>query len=115
MDGVGKSSAKSFYSGLEQRDRAKILALFNALAEVGRIPTRERFKKLGNKRNWSLWEFKSFQIRFIGAFSKQVRPGEFVVALGVRKKSDRHRDSDLEKAVRILNDHLNNGRQVRRG
>jgi hypothetical protein len=86
MDAVGESSAKMFYSELEQRDRAKILALFNALAEVGWIPTRERFKKLGKRRNWSLWEFKSFQIRFIGALTKQARPGEFVVALGVRKK-----------------------------
>jgi hypothetical protein len=47
MDAVGKTSAKTFYSELKQKDRAKIQALFNALAEVGRIPTTEHFKKLG--------------------------------------------------------------------
>ena len=85
VDAAGKTSAKTFYSELEQKDQAKIQALFNALAEVGRIPTKERFKKLGNRRSWSLWEFKSFPIRFIDAFSKHARPGEFVVAHGVRK------------------------------
>jgi hypothetical protein len=78
----------------------------SVLAEDGRISTTERFKKLGNRRNWPLWEFKSFQIRFIGTFSKRTSPGEFVVALGIRKKANRHKDSDLERAVRILNDHF---------
>ena len=92
-------AARKFYLELAPKDRAKIQAQFNNLAEDGRIPTAERFKKLGNRRGLSLWEFKSFQIRFIGAFSKGTSPGEFIVALGVRKKADRHKDSDLERAV----------------
>lgn len=105
VDAAGKSAAKTFYTELGPKDRAKVQALFNALAEEGRIPTKERFKKLGTWRNWPLWEFKSFQIRLIGTFSRGVRPGEFVVAHGIKKKSDRHRDSDLDKAVRILGSH----------
>ena len=106
IDAVGKTSAKTFYSKLEMKSQAKIQALFNALAKDGRIPTRDRFKKLENRRGWALWEFKSFQIRFIGAFTRGGRPGEFVVAHGVQKKSNRLRDSDLEIAARILMDHF---------
>ena len=106
VDRRGRTAARKFFSELAQQDRAKIQSQFNILAEDGRIPTTERFKKLANRRNWTLWEFKSFQIRFIGTFSKRTSPGEFVVALGIRKKANRHKASDLERAVRILNDHF---------
>jgi hypothetical protein len=87
VDRRGRTAARKFFSELAQQDRAKIQSQFNILAEDGRIPTTERFKKLANRRNWPLWEFKSFQIRFIGTFSKRTSPGEFVVALGIRKKA----------------------------
>jgi hypothetical protein len=108
VDRRGRTPAKRFYSELAQADRAKIQSQFNNLAKDGHIPTTERFKKLRNMRGLALWEFKSFQIRFIGTFSKGTSPGEFVVAIGLRKKSDRHKDSDLERAARILNEHYEN-------
>lgn len=73
-------------------------ALFQRLADAGRIDNREKFKCLGNK-GADLWEFKSFQLRFIGDFR---RGGIFVVAHAVRKKSDDLSPSDIRTALRVL-------------
>jgi hypothetical protein len=90
--------AKAFYDALEAGDKGKVVALFQWLANVGRIPNREKFKSLG-AQGGGLWEFKSFQIRFLGDF----RPGyRFVVAFGVRKKKDDLRAEDITTALRIL-------------
>lgn len=93
QDARGQEPAFTFFEGQEAPDQAKILALFQMLAETGRIPNREKFKSLG-ERGLGLFEFKSFQLRVIGDF----RPGRrFVVANGLRKKRGRtgpgrHRD-----------------------
>lgn len=77
------------------------MALFKRLADMGDIANREHFKSLG-RAGKGLWEFKRFQLRFLGDY----RPGSrFVVALGVRKKKDEHDPVDIEKAVRILAEH----------
>lgn len=106
VDAKGSIPARSFFNDLTDGDRAKIQALFNRLATYGEIRTRERFKKLDTRHGVALWEFKSFQIRFIGAFVPKTRPREFVVAHGLRKKKDRHSASDLERAVRIIKEHV---------
>jgi hypothetical protein len=86
-------------------DRAKLQALFGRLADTGYIASREKFKQLGPKagpRGRHLWEFKSFQLRFIGDF----RPGRiFVIAHGTRKKTDNLNQVDIDKAVRVLAEH----------
>ena len=75
-----------------------MLALFQRLAEVGRIENRERFKSLG-PRGRGLWEFKSFQIRILGDF----RPGRrLLLAHGLRKKSDELPVEAIMTALRIL-------------
>ena len=104
VDASGNVPARKFFLALSPADRAKIQALFNRLAKQGRIDTRERFKKLETVGGWALWEFKSFQLRFIGTFSRTVRA--FVVAEGVRKKQNRHRSRDLDRAARILHEHF---------
>lgn len=103
VDASGKVPAREFFRAQKLEDQAKIQALFNRLAERGRIGTRERFKKLETRKGWAIWEFKSFQLRFIGGFSTAKA---FVVAEGVRKKQDRHRARDLDRAVRILDEHF---------
>ena len=90
IDYSDKMPARQFFVGLDKRDRAKMQALFNRLAEYGHIGTRERFKKLMTLRGRALWELKSFQIRFIGAFTLGTKR-VFLVAHGLRKKRDRHR------------------------
>jgi len=93
--------ALEFYKELSQKERQKILALFKRLADTGDIANREHFKCLG-KSGDNLWEFKNFQLRFLGDY----RPGSrFIVALGVRKKKDDHSEADIKKASRILAEH----------
>lgn len=104
-DSAGQLPAREFFLSLSVSDKAKVVALFSRFAEVGRIESREKFKKVAD----DLWEFKSHQLRFIGDF----RPGRvFVVAHGVRKKRDDLRPEDLEKAKRILAAHDARQRRV---
>lgn len=98
MAANGQEPAYTFYLALDATYRAKALALFQMLAETGRIPNREKFKGLG-EQGFGMFEFKSFQIRFIGDF----RPGKrFLVAFGVQKKKDELNRADIETAARIL-------------
>lgn len=97
-----KMPARRFFLDLDTKDQAKSLSLFLRLAKFGPIKNRERFKKLQSRQGWALWEFKTFQIRFIGAYAPGT-PRTFLVALGLRKKQNRHKPRDLDRAVRILN------------
>lgn len=94
--------AREFYLAQSESDKAKLLVLFQRLAEVGRFSNTEKFKQLGEKagkQGKGLWEFKSFQLRFLGDF----RPGcRFIIAQGVRKKQDDLKKSDIEKAIQVL-------------
>lgn len=106
--------ARDVYFALSDSDQARVNALFHLLADQGRISNREKFRQLGEKAGQkarSLWEFKSFQIRFIGAF----RPGgRFIVAHGLdNKKKDDLPKSEIEKAVRILDEHDSRERGVK--
>lgn len=96
-DASGGSPARDFFISLPVGDQTKVMALLKRMAETGQIQNREKFKKVGD-----LFEFKSFQIRFIGDF----RVGRvFVVAHGVRKKRNELRPEDLARAQRILDEH----------
>ena len=102
VDASGKAPALDFFRGLSDRDAAKVEALFRRLADSGRMTNEEKFKKLESRQGLAIWEIKSFQLRFLGGFV----PGKrFLVAHAVRKKSDKHRPSDVKKAVRILSEH----------
>jgi hypothetical protein len=90
--------AREFYLALPQADQDKVAALFQRLAETGRIQNVDKFKSIVDAAG-RLWEFKSFQVRFLGDF----RPGKrFVLAYGVRKKQDKLDKVDIQVAVRIL-------------
>ena len=101
-DKNGNMPARDYYLALPDNDKAKILTLFQYLANKGFIGNREKFKKLGKKtkgKGSELWEFKSFQHRFLGDY----RPnGRFIIAYALQKKSDNLPKPDIEKAIRIL-------------
>ena len=98
VDSRGRMPARDFFLQLGDGDRAKVLALFNRLAQEGRINNKEKFKSLG-ERGAGLWEFKSFQVRLLGDF----RPGgRFLVAHGVKKKKDNLNAADIGTALRVL-------------
>lgn len=100
-DKRGRMPALEFYAELSPKERQRMLALFRRLADHGDIASREHFKCLG-KSGDNLWEFKNFQLRFLGDYRIG---GRFVIALGLRKKKDDHSDSDIKKASRILAEH----------
>ncbi len=105
INSQNRMPAQEFYTALPTADRAKVLALFQRLAEFGSISNREKFKNLG-REGGGLSEFKSFQIRFLGDF----RPGKrFIVAHGLHKKKDRLDPSAIETAKRILAEHDKRG------
>jgi len=97
--------ARDYYLNLSEKQQAKVLALFQRLAEFGKIFDRTKFKQLGPRakgKGAELWEFKSGQDRFLGDF----RPGgRFLIAHALCKKSDNLPKPDIEKAVRILEEH----------
>src|SRR5437899_2001182 len=101
-DSRGATPARDYYLNLSEKQQAKVVALFQRLAESGKIFDRTKFKQLGSKakgKGAGLWEFKSGQDRFLGDF----RPGgRFLIAYALRKKSDNLPKPDIEKAVRIL-------------
>ena len=105
-DANGKTDARNYYCSLNQRDKSKVKGMFAEFALLGSIKNNQRFKKLRDVRRWSLFEFKSFQIRFIGAYMPQSPKRKFIVAHGLHKKKDRVGDSDLERAARILDEHV---------
>jgi len=99
----GKLPALEFFESLSSQDAAKIMALFESMAESGAIKNQEKFKKLGNFGSWAVWEFKSFQLRFLGGFL----PGNrFLVAVGLRKKRQKHQRRDIERTAKILEEHM---------
>lgn len=101
MDADGRMPAREHFHALGAGDQAKLNALFGRLAADGQIRNREKFGKLGQKggKKYShLWEFKSFQLRYLGDF----RGNRFIVAHGSRKKSDDLPDGDKSRTARIL-------------
>lgn len=114
-DRNGNMPARSYYEALPDKDQAKILPLFRLLANKGFIQNREKFKKLGKRAKGEgseLWEFKSFQHRFLGDF----RPGgHFIIAHALQKKSDNLPKPDIEKAVRILKENDQREKRMRKG
>lgn len=94
IDSNGKMPAREYFLTLSLPNQAKMNALFGRFAEEGKIVNREKFRKLGSKggdKYAHLFEFKSFQIRFLGDY----RGRRFVVAHGVQKKKDSHTEADF--------------------
>lgn len=101
MNSNGRMPAREFYDNeLSQQERAKILTLFNRFATMGFINNKEQFKPLCDR----LFEFKHFQLRFIGGYGPG--QGDFSVAVGLKKKKEKHSQRDLERAKRILSEHF---------
>lgn len=98
LDGNGTARGLEYFQQLRTKDQVKVTALLKRLADHGAITNREKFKKLDD----GLFEFKSYQVRLLGDF----RPGgRFLIAYGVTKKDDRHKNKDLRIAREILANH----------
>jgi len=104
VDAKGAMPARGDFLHLPEANQDKVMALFKRLAETGRILNREKFRQLGQKsakKGAELFEFKSFQDRFIGDF----RPGRrFLVAAYANKKKDKLDPADIERAVTVMSE-----------
>lgn len=88
----GSCPAGDFLDNLGKGDRAKLTVLFTMLGDTGHISNREKFKKVEDSEK--IFEFKSHQIRLFCFFDgKEVLLGE-----GLRKKQDKHKRADIERA-----------------
>lgn len=93
----GRMFGKEFFEGeLSEKEKARVLAMIRQFSQTGVIKSKEHFRALGQ----GLFEFKRGQIRFLGAYGP--RGKEFSIASGLRKKTDRHKTKDLDKAKNIL-------------
>ncbi len=104
MFGRDRSPAGEFLQHLakkEQNEFDKLAALLERVAELGPQNYRndEKVKQLGD----GLFEFKSGQVRVFWCYGRAVGEKRKVVLLnGVVKKQDRHRASDVKKAVNLM-------------
>lgn len=94
----GSIPAKEFIEGLDESGQRRLDTLFRRMADMGRIFNRELFKQVEGK----IYEFKRFQTR-VGCFQIGTR---WVLTHGFTKKGDRWKKSEIERAERIMEDHL---------
>lgn len=79
-------------------DRAKMFALFKRMADVGTIRNKQQFKRVEGK----IYEFKRHQVR-VGCF--QIG-NSWVLTHGFIKKKDKWPRTEIDRAERIMKDHL---------
>lgn len=99
----GESQPREYFDEtLDESERIKAVAIFSLLANKGWINNREKFKHLkhGDKK---LYEIKpTKQDRFLGDFCTLHEDRHFLVVWAVRKKQDKHKPADLDRALRLL-------------
>lgn len=100
-DSRDRMPALEYFNTLKKEERQRLMMLFKRLADNGDIANREHFKCLGEKGE-RLWEFKHFQLRFLGDYRSGRR---FVIAHGLRKKRDELDPAAIARAKRILDEH----------
>ena len=94
----GSMPAKEFVEGLDESEQRKLDTLFRRLAAMGKIFNKEQFKQVKGK----IFGFKRYQTR-VGCFQIGMR---WVLTHGFIKKGDRWKKSDIERAERIMEEHL---------
>lgn len=94
----GSMPAREFVNGLDEDEQRRLDNLFRRMAETGRIFNKTQFKQVKDR----IYEFKRYQTR-VGCFQIGTR---WVLTHGFFKKDDRWRKSELERAKRIMKEHL---------
>jgi hypothetical protein len=90
----GGCQGRDYYESLEVVDRAKTLALFKRMADVGRIYDRTKF----NKETEKLYVFKPQPHRFFCFFERGRR---IVVVSAYQKQSDRPPRREIARAENL--------------
>lgn len=88
----GSCPTGDFIDSLSDGDRKKLTVLFAMFGDVGHISNKEKFKKVEGSAK--IFEFKSHQLRIFCFFDQR----EVLLADAVRKKQDKHKRADVERA-----------------
>lgn len=83
------------FEGLSDRDKARLLVLFERLGDHGVISNAEKFKKVEGS---DFFEFKCFQVR---ALCFTLPGGRIVLTHGFIKKRERFDRREIDKAHAI--------------
>lgn len=96
----GRLLAKDFLETVEQRDKKKVMALFQRMADYGEdgVANEQHFKH----EEGEIWAFKRGQIR-IPCFRVE---NCWFLTHGFKKKTDKWPQSQLERAETIRTHHL---------
>lgn len=97
----GQCESQTFFDALDASDKRKLDVLFEMMGQNGEIKNKEKFKKIEGSDG--IFEFKSFQIRLLCFFAGG---GRLIICKGLRKKTDRHKRSDIEFAEKCRLDFL---------
>ena len=94
----GSMPAMEFVEGLSDSDQTKMAVLFDRMAQHGNAPNPKQFKPVRGK----IFEFKKHQIR-VFCFRKGDR---WLLTNGYKKKRDRLDQGEVDRAERIMGEHL---------
>jgi hypothetical protein len=89
--------------GLGNKAQAKFVALFQEMADFGRITKQSRFRKEADVFFGFKYEVQNHLLRF-PCFAEGNR--RWVLTHGFDKDGDKWRDEDIERAKRIMKEHL---------
>ncbi|MEE9296626.1 MAG: type II toxin-antitoxin system RelE/ParE family toxin [Phycisphaerae bacterium] len=90
--------AKDFIEALDVGEQIKLDTLFRRMADTGKVWDDRKFKQVRGK----IYEFKRYQTR-VGCFRVEDR---WILTHGFVKKAPRWPRSEIERAERIMNEHL---------
>jgi phage-related protein len=91
----GKSQAHDFFKSLSIQDRAKTIALFERMADIGKIYDKAKFRQ----EEGDIYAFKPQPHRFLSCFWKGKR---IIVLTGFIKKSQKLPKKELRRAKEYL-------------
>lgn len=92
--GSGECQARDYYESLEDTDRAKALALFKRMADVGKICDKTKF----NQETKKLYVFKPQPHRFFCFFVKGKR---IVMVSAYQKQGDKAPPQEIKRAENL--------------
>jgi len=98
----GSAPAEDFIKELDRFERAEVRSLFQKMADEGKIFNKQQFRHLAGK----IYEFKRHQVRF-GCFQMG---HTWVLTHGFIKKQPKCPRTEIERAERIMKEHLSRKR-----
>jgi hypothetical protein len=97
----GRKPALDFLDSLKtgnKREQLRLVTLFDCMANEGKIPNPQKFKKLKGE----IWEFKSKKCRVL-CFQQG---NSWILTHGFKKQDRTQYGREIKKAMKIMKEHL---------